>query len=182
LLSRAKRLTPILKSILEPDTSLLDLGCGDMVLTEHMHFNSTIDITPIDTVDSNLSSLSLTLYDGERLPFDDKSFDATLVSFVLHHCTDIPKVLDEIIRVTRKKIIVLEEIYAGMLSRALLLLHDYGNRLLSSKMDIPLNFMTNENWLNTFEALGLKIMQNQRIYQYPILNMTHQILFELQIR
>jgi len=153
-----------------------------MILTDFLQRNSSITITPLDTVDSNLSHLPLTIYDGSHIPFADKSFDATLVSFVLHHCNDIPSVLEEIVRVTKHKVIILEEIYGGPVSKMLLYMHDHGNRFLSSKMDIPLNFLSIAKWTETFYGMNLEVIQNKRIFQYPFLNLTHQVMFELQVR
>lgn len=160
-------------------TSLLDLGCGDMILTEHIHKRSDLAVTGIDTVNSNLSHLPLTIYNGDTIPFPDKSFDATMVAYVLHHCIDIPSVLREMKRVTSKKLIIFEEVYRSDASRRVLQLHDLGNRLLSSKMNIPCNFMKIEQWYDLFTKHGLNVEKCTRIHQYPMLNLTHQVLFEI---
>lgn len=179
---RARRLTQYIVDSTKDCTSLLDLGCGDMILTEFIHHHSDMNVTGIDTIDSNLSRLPLTLYDGDRIPFSDKSFDATMVAYVLHHCSDISAVLDEIKRVTNRKILVFEEVYNHNVSRHILRMHDFGNRFLSSKMNIPCNFLRIDQWYDTFANLGLKVEKTTRIYQYPMLNLTHQILFELTIQ
>jgi SAM-dependent methyltransferase len=181
LTSRARRLSPIILEALGDCSSLMDLGCGDMILTECLKQTSEIAITALDTVDSNLSQLPLMLYDGAEIPFHDKFFEAAMVSFVLHHCTDIHSVLSEIKRVTSKKIIIMEEIFDGALAKRVLHLHDFGNRFLSSKMHIPLNFLRIEEWHEEFDKLGLRLTNCSRIYQYRRLNLTHQVLFELSV-
>ncbi len=152
-----------------------------MILTEFIHRHSRLNVTGIDTVDSNLSHLPVILYDGEQIPFPDKTFDATMVSYVLHHCNDISAVLREIKRVTTRKLIVFEEIYKRDTSRRILKLHDFGNRFLSTKMNIPCNFLRIEQWYGLFEDLGLRVENCTRIYQYPMLNITHQVLFDLTV-
>lgn len=179
LKSRAKRLSPIILKALGNSTSLLDLGCGDMILTEHLNHHSKIAITALDTIDTNLSQLPLMLYTGTTIPYANGSFDATMVAFVLHHCTDIESILLEIKRVSSQRILILEEIYSGFYTKKLLQMHDFGNRFLSSKMHIPLNFLKIEEWHAIFERIGLKLVNSTRIYQYRMLNCTHQILFEL---
>jgi SAM-dependent methyltransferase len=181
LTSRARRLSPLIFQTLGDCSSLLDLGCGDMILTEYLKQVSGMSITALDTVDSNLSRLPLQLYDGVKIPFHDKFFEATMVSFVLHHCTDIQSVLSEIKRVTSKKIIIMEEIFDSGIAKRVLHLHDFGNRFLSSKMHIPLNFLRIEEWHDEFEKIGLKLTNYSRIYQYPRFNLTHQVLFELSL-
>jgi ubiquinone/menaquinone biosynthesis C-methylase UbiE len=181
LTSRARRLSPLIFEALGDCSSLLDLGCGDMILTEYLKQVSGISIAALDTVDSNLSHLPLLLYNGVEIPFHDKFFEATMVSFVLHHCTDIQSVLSEIKRVTSKKIIIMEEIFDSSIAKQVLHLHDFGNRFLSSKMRIPLNFLRIEQWMNEFDKLGCRLTNCSRIYQYPRINLTHQVLFELSI-
>jgi ubiquinone/menaquinone biosynthesis C-methylase UbiE len=50
-------------------------------------------------------------YDGILLPFADVAFDTTLVLLVLHHCLKPETVLDEALRVTRCRLIVMESVY-----------------------------------------------------------------------
>jgi SAM-dependent methyltransferase len=44
---------------------------------------------------------------AEELPFEDKSFDASMAILTVHHWSDVPKGLQEMRRVTRGKIIIL---------------------------------------------------------------------------
>jgi len=180
LKSRAKQLSPCILQALGNSASVLDFGCGDMILTEHLCRHSELAITALDTVDSNLSRLSLTLYSGTTIPFDTAAFDAAIAVFVLHHCTEVEPILTEIKRVTAKKIVILEEIYNGFYAKKLLQLHDFGNKFLSSKMNIPLNFLKIEEWHALFNKIDLKLVNCTRIYQYRRLNLTHQMMFELE--
>lgn len=182
LRTRAKRLGPYIFDSLHDCSSILDFGCGDMILTEFLKSSSPErHVVGIDTIDSNLSNLPLLLYDGTALPFEDNAFDAVIVGFVLHHCSNIEDILIEIKRVARKKIIIFEEVYTGGLNKKILHCHDFGNRLLSWKMEIPLNFLTLEDWLKKFKDLNLYLKDFYRVYQYPFFNLTHQLLFELAI-
>lgn len=178
---RAHRLTPRILNALSGCTTLLDLGCGDMILTESLHQQSDIQLTAVDTVDTNLSHLPVFLYNGNTIPFPDNTFDATMVAYVLHHCSDITAVLREIKRVTSKRIIIMEEVYKGRVAEKILHLHDSGNRFLSTKMKIPCNFMKIEQWHEAFVALNLTVRTSERIYQYPTMNVTHQVFFELDV-
>jgi SAM-dependent methyltransferase len=179
---RARRLYPhIIKSV-QDCTTIVDLGCGDTILTEFIDRTSEKKVLGVDTLDTNLTSIPVLIYDGQSLPFEDKSVDASIVIYVLHHCQDVNSVLTELKRVTRKKIIIIEEVYRSPFSRFLLHFHDtIGNRMLSSKMDIPLNFKTMESWREIFQKQDLDIKNSFRIKQYPLMNLTHQILFELKV-
>ena len=179
--ARARRLSPHVMNSTKNCRSLLDPGCGDMIFTEFIHSTSGLKVNGVDMIDSNLSHLPVRLYNGDVLPFHDKTFDAAMVAYVLHHCHDIAAVLREMMRVTTRKLIVFEEVYKRSTSRCVLNLHDFGNRFLSSKMNIPYNFLRIEEWYELFGELGLNVVNCTRVYQYPVLNMTHQVLFELQI-
>lgn len=179
--TRAHRLSGHIINSTKECTSLLDLGCGDMILTEFLHQHSGLKVTGIDTVDSNLSRLPLYLYDGDQIPFADNTFDASMVAYVLHHCHDIPAVLSEMKRVTKKKVVIFEEIYDHGLAKYILNMHDFGNRFLSTKMNIPCNFMKIGQWYDLFAKMGLNVDTCTRVYQYPMLNLTHQVLFELSV-
>ena len=182
LKARARRLGPHLFDALNNCSSVLDFGCGDSILTDFLKKSLPHrKVIGLDTVDSNLTNMPILIYDGKRIPFSDKSFDAVIVGFVLHHCTDIQIILEEIRRVTRKKIIILEEVYKNQFTKKLLHCHDFGNRLLSWKMEIPLNFLTLDDWKRTFDCLNLSVRNTYRIYQYPAFNLTHQIFFELAV-
>jgi len=63
------------------------------------------------------------LYDGARMPFADGAFDAALAMYVLHHTPDPARVLAEMKRVSRRRIVLVEELYRhlpGKLRLALL--------------------------------------------------------------
>jgi len=102
-------------SYLTDHASVLDFGCGTATLTimakEH---RPAIKITGIDIDKSILNNaaekinqkgldIKLTDYDGERLPFEDNSFDRIISCLVFHHLETPAKqmILAEIFRVTK---------------------------------------------------------------------------------
>src|SRR5262249_59426827 len=68
-------------------------------------------------VDVGPFGLAADLYDGARLPFGDGAFDTTLLSFVLHHTETPGVVLDEAVRVSRERLLVVESVYRDRLQR-----------------------------------------------------------------
>jgi len=79
---------------------VLDFGCGDGIVAEIVAGRTGAEITCVDVIDNNLSSRPIRLYDGRRLPFKDREFDASYASFVLHHCDDPDAMLRELKRGT----------------------------------------------------------------------------------
>lgn len=104
-------------SFLTDHATVLDFGCGTATLTmmakEH---RPLVKVTGIDIDKSILNKaaekinqkgldIKLTDYDGEKLPFEDNSFDRTISCLVFHHLeTSVKqKILAELFRVTKKE-------------------------------------------------------------------------------
>jgi SAM-dependent methyltransferase len=93
--------------------ALLDVGCGaGRLLTELAMFR---EIRPFG-VDVSLDRYVFTeipaaRFDGRSLPFAARSFDVTVCCYVLHHLTpdDARALLREMVRVTRRRIVLLED-------------------------------------------------------------------------
>jgi SAM-dependent methyltransferase len=93
-------------------TSLLDIGVGPGLALQHViQQNPHLTCAGVDVRDMRLPDVEIPLqvYDGHTLPFTKNQFDISLLLYVLHHCQDPLRLLDETIRVTRQKIILIEE-------------------------------------------------------------------------
>ena len=99
-----------LRPALEPGWSLLDVGCGSGYV--HAELAGEREVRGLDVVDGRqVHELPFALFDGVHLPCKDASYDVALLSFVLHHVpNDIkPELLREVCRVTRQRVVVLED-------------------------------------------------------------------------
>jgi ubiquinone/menaquinone biosynthesis C-methylase UbiE len=98
--------------------AVLEVGCGYGVLAERLverypfHVTAT-DLSPenIQVLRERLASkglpLTLRVADVERLPFPDKCFDSTLCAHTLEHVRDFQRAVAELVRVTRKRLLVI---------------------------------------------------------------------------
>lgn len=95
---------------------VLDLGCGDGYFS-HLLASDGNKVTAADVSRARLDKfkkiaaeekIKQVLYDGKRLPFVDRSFDAVVILEVIEHLVNYEVVLKEIFRVLKKdgKIIV----------------------------------------------------------------------------
>lgn len=133
---------------LSSGSRILDIGGGwgfyREPLTRRGHQHVVLDV-----VNPGLQKAPVVLYPGQRIPFGDKSFDVSLFVTVLHHIHDIDQVLDEARRVTKDKIIIVEDLYQHALGRWWTVLRDqiYNFEFFGH----PKNFKTKQAWIKFFE-------------------------------
>ncbi|HEX3332966.1 MAG TPA: class I SAM-dependent methyltransferase [Acidimicrobiales bacterium] len=116
----ARRKAEILEEIVRrgpgplPGLSLLDVGCGtgttDQVLAPRVRRLHGVDVSEemLTQARRNLPEAQFSWYDGERLPFDDGTFDVVVAICVLHHVpvSQRSTVVGEMVRVTRREGVV----------------------------------------------------------------------------
>ena len=107
VLSRINALIPHI--IINSDSLLLDVGCGNGFFTAH--FDKLCKVTGIDYSKGmlELNPVKNTFQmEAENIEFKDNSFDIVFCHSLLHHIENIDRVLTEMRRVSRKYVIVLE--------------------------------------------------------------------------
>jgi ubiquinone/menaquinone biosynthesis C-methylase UbiE len=125
----------------EPATGLevLDLGAGEGFVGMQILAQKGCSVTLADVLPMNKTELPHVCYDGRTLPFADQAFDVTVLYFVLHHCEDQERVLQEALRVTRQRTIIVESVYEAKWDFWLLSLLDrLANRVRSVGLMMPL--------------------------------------------
>jgi len=104
----------ILSPYVSHTTSVLDFGCGDMELDRALLSNHpSLTITGVDVVPFRTplqTRLKFRLYTGHTLPFRDCSFDTVFSYHVLHHTDDPSFSLQECVRVSSRRIILVEPV------------------------------------------------------------------------
>ena len=133
---------------------ILDIGTGPgsvCLLLNREGYN----LTPVDVIDQTLSSeVKPDIYNGEKLPYKDSSFDTALILTVLHHISNPEEILSEAMRVANK-IIIIEDIYSNPIQKYLTFIVDsivnmeFAGHPHSNKSDTE--------WKITFNKLGLKL-------------------------
>jgi len=133
--------------------SLLDVGCGDMRLSESLAgLNQNVELTCLDVYPRPLAGpdaqrwKKYRRFDGTMLEFPDKSFDVVLFVDVLHHAKaqDQRQLLREAVRVGRRAI-VKDHFQYGAVSNATLRLMDFvGNW--GYGVSVPRRYFTQEDF------------------------------------
>lgn len=149
---------------------VLDVGAGRGDITGVLNEKYKIDTTAIDVKQPMIpvSGVKIIVYDGQKIPFKNNSFDAAILRAVLHHCQNPEKLLLETKRVTKKNIFVFEDIYENAWEKYSTFLSDslmnFFDGPLTNTIFHPHNNKTFDAWLKTFRKLGLKIRHSQKWY------------------
>jgi anti-anti-sigma factor len=118
--------------------SLLDLGC--------------------DAAGPDQSRLAVCLYDGLGIDSPDKAFEYTLLVNVLHCCEDPLRALREVMRLTRRRIVVTESVYLNEPHRRFTVFFDwFYNRVLRDDGRVGCSFNSPEGWEHLFQEEGLAV-------------------------
>lgn len=154
---RGKRIAEKVRRILREEkvASVLDVGAGTMQISQ-MIARDGYEVSGCDVIDVNATDLELKLFDGTKLDYPDKSFDCVLLLFVLHHTSykNQKKLIEECARVSKKIIVVAEDIFDSEVERLVVRVLDYiGNRLNSKEIPVPGTFRSVEGWREFFSRV-----------------------------
>lgn len=148
---RTRRVVAMLKPHLTG--AALDVGCGNGEVTSNLGHENIIGI---DVYKPPNPRIDVKLYDGNHIPFDDKTFDTVICVTALHHMEDPGTMLDEMQRVG-KKLVIIEDRFDNILNRkSVLWLHEISLRLLGIGYD-PKLFKPLQGWKELFEQHQLKL-------------------------
>lgn len=154
-----------IKPYVNQNTKVLDIGAGTGITAKRIFQELGVKITLLDVVDKKKVDLPLIIYGGQKLPFKDKSFDVSLLIFVLHHTQNSAAVLAEAKRVTKDKIIIYEDIITrNPFDKIDSFLHGFAfNKAWNLQNEAT--FKSEKEWKEIFKKLNLKIV---KVYPLPI--------------
>ena len=159
----AEYLVGLFEKYLGKESRILDIGGGwgfyRAPLEKRGHH-----LTVLDVVKPGVQKAPVILYPGGRIPFPDKSFQASLLITALHHIPDPESVILEARRVTRESVIVVEDLYHHALGKFWTVLRD---RLLNFEFfGHPCQFKKEEEWVDLFRRSGLSLLEKKKVYTH----------------
>jgi SAM-dependent methyltransferase len=152
-----------------PSATVLDVGCGDGSLAAGLMVERPdMTIRGIDVLARKETAIPVTIFDGERIPFEDASEDVVMFVDVLHHTKDPMILLGEARRVSRRWIVVKDHFRDGFLANETLRFMDWvGNA--RHGVALPYNYWSSSQWNEGFARLGLsKSKQLLKLGLYPL--------------
>ena len=156
--SEAEAIAPLLVG-----KRLLDLGAGEGYVAAALRRRTDLWACAVDIGPYQRVPVPYLIYDGTRLPFHDATFDTTLISLALHHCADPEAVLDEALRITTTRLIILESVYRNRCERFCLeRLDDWVSRYRhGGDMHPAFAFKRVDEWQRIFAARSLETVDRR---------------------
>lgn len=122
---RSRRLLEQVGEWLPTEGPVLDLGSGTGHLSATLARDLGLQVVTADVSDMHVTGPSPILIADGILPFEDETFSATLLVFMLAYPHDPSAVLAEAARVTRGPIILVQTLHAGRLGHAWLRVREF---------------------------------------------------------
>ncbi|HYT30745.1 MAG TPA: methyltransferase domain-containing protein [Actinomycetota bacterium] len=170
---------------LVPGERVLDFGAGTGQLSRWLAARYGVRPVLADLVEYSNRRRGLPFVkmdDPFHVPAEDRSFDAVLLLFALHHnrYEAQGKVLAEAARLFRRRLIVLEDTPLGTIDRAFNVLWDRALNLRHG-VPTPCTFRGVDEWLGVFQEHGLRA-DDVETYRplWPTLGTYHHTLFALE--
>jgi SAM-dependent methyltransferase len=165
---RVRILTQHMAELAPQGASILDVGCGDGLLDSLLEQERPdLSVRGIEVLIRQKTYRPIELYDGKRIPFEPKSFDAVMMINVLHHTEDPLEVLRQAATVARRCILLKDHTRDGLLAGATLRFMDrVGNA--RHGVALPYNDWSYRQWMEACETLRLKVAVWQpKVGLYP---------------
>jgi SAM-dependent methyltransferase len=156
-----------LGALLPTGASVLDVGCGDGLLTRTLAEQRDLRARGTDVLVRPGAHVPVTPFDGRRLPFDDRAFDWVLLVDVVHHAEDPAALLAEATRVCGRGLVVKDHLLQGLLAGPTLRFMDRVSNLRHG-VRLPYHYWTPAEWTRALRGLGLRAEAWQtRLALYP---------------
>jgi len=146
-----------LAELLPQDASVLDIGCGDGLIS-HLIMEKRPDVTikGLDILRRSQTWIPVEWFDGEVIPYGNGTFEVAMFVDVLHHTMDPMILLHEAVRVARKAVVIKDHTCNGSFDNFTLRLMDQvGN----SRHGVALsyNYWSQQRWFDAVDTLDLRI-------------------------
>jgi SAM-dependent methyltransferase len=142
-----------------PIGTMLDIGCGNGLLAKRIgELAHAESVRGVDVMVREQTSVPVSHYDGEHLPFDDATFDVVTICDVLHHAAAPVAVTRDALRVLRPsgRLVIKDHFRFGLVSNTILLAMDMlGNY--STDVHVRGTYLSPPEWIDLVTAAGGRV-------------------------
>lgn len=145
---------------------LLDLGSGTGIVAQTIHERTGMKVTLADVINYSMTDLpTVIISQDSRIPLENDAVDTTLLYLVLHHADDPLRLLEEAVRVTRTRMVIMEGYVDDEETYLVNCYFDWFlNRVVEAEdINIPLNFRTTGEWQQIFAQHGLRLVRQELV-------------------
>jgi SAM-dependent methyltransferase len=122
---RARQLMEYVGAWLPSEGPVLDVGSGTGHLSALLERERGVDVVGADVSDMHVVGRPPVLIRDAAFPFEERTFSAALLFFMLHYPSDPAALLAETARVTRGPIILIQSLHSGGVSYAWLRVREF---------------------------------------------------------
>jgi SAM-dependent methyltransferase len=163
-----RRVLDVIRTVLQPYAPLrrwLDFGGGDGWFGWSFRETGLArEVVAVDVQERPRTFIPVTIYDGRRLPFPDRSFDLVSSNDVLHHCPDPRASLADALRCAGRFFLLKDHTYRGAAGKLTLALFDeIGNRRFG--IPSPYHYQKDWEWSSLIEQAGF--VRRQLVHPAP---------------
>lgn len=154
---RARILADRIAQWVPESKSVLDVGCGDGLLTARLaELRPDLEIRGVDVMLRPNARVPVTQFDGQRLPEADGAVDIVLLVDVIHH-SEMPRaLLADAQRAARQCLIIKDHRRDGPLAATTL---GFMDRIGNARhgVALPQNYWSESEWRQHWTELGLNV-------------------------
>ena len=168
---RIEVLSKMIVSHLKPEDQVLDIGSGSGHLGRAILNNFAcpegVFVQGCEKNRRGREAISTFEYDGYSIQVPDAKYDVTILADVVHHEADPDRLLKEVLRVTRRILIIKDHIPTGLLGYSRICFMDWAaNKPFGVKC--LYRYFTVEQWHQKYQKFKLKIIREETsIDLYP---------------
>lgn len=157
--------------VLPRDSRVLDVGCGNGYIAHHLSAMVGATVIGIDLDATTEAAIDYRQFDGKHFPVADRSVDAVLLCYVLHHAQKLDVVMSELRRVLSAGgcAVIYEDIPETWWDRFVCWTHDLKWR----KRTGACAFHRESEWHTLFNSAGFEIIREQRLSRWR--NLAHPV-------
>jgi ubiquinone/menaquinone biosynthesis C-methylase UbiE len=157
--------------VLPIKSRVLDVGCGSGFIAHHLSAMLNAKTIGLDLAAVAEAAIDYRQFDGKRFPVSDRSVDAVLLCYVLHHAQDLSILMKELRRVLSfaGQAVVYEDIPSNWWDRFICWIHDLKWR----KRTGPCTFRNESEWRSLFNSAGFDVLTERQLSRCR--NLTHPV-------